>query len=59
MKFRTGVALVGLAGVGVAAVVGYGLLRQVAPIFHARRVHRHRRRAARSTLDPSRPRTPR
>jgi hypothetical protein len=33
MKFRTGVAVVGLAGVGVAAVVGYGLLRQVAPIF--------------------------
>ena len=33
MKLRTGVALVGLAGVGVAAVVGYGLVRQVAPIF--------------------------
>ena len=33
MKLRTGVALVGLAGVGVAAAVGYGLLRQVAPIF--------------------------
>jgi hypothetical protein len=33
MKFRTGVALVGLASVGVAAAVGYGLVRQVAPIF--------------------------
>jgi hypothetical protein len=33
MKLRTGVALVGLASVGVAAAVGYGLLRQVAPIF--------------------------
>jgi hypothetical protein len=33
MKFRTGVALVGLASVGVAAAVGYGLLRQVAPIL--------------------------
>jgi hypothetical protein len=33
MKFGTGVALVGLASVGVAAAVGYGLLRQVAPIF--------------------------
>jgi hypothetical protein len=33
MKLRTGVVLVGLAGVGVAAAVGYGLLRQVAPVF--------------------------
>ena len=33
MKLRTGVALVGLASVGVAAAVGYGLLRQVTPIF--------------------------
>ncbi|MFC6342175.1 hypothetical protein ACFP8W_09315, partial [Nocardioides hankookensis] len=33
MKFRTGVAVVGLAGVGVAAVVGYGLVRQVTPLF--------------------------
>ena len=33
MKLRTGVALVGLAGVGVAAVIGYGLVRQVAPMF--------------------------
>jgi len=33
MKFRTGVALIGLASVGVAAAVGYGLLRQVAPIL--------------------------
>ncbi|WP_036506527.1 hypothetical protein [Nocardioides sp. URHA0020] len=33
MKLRTGVALVGLASVGVAAAVGYGLLRQVAPIL--------------------------
>jgi hypothetical protein len=33
MKLRTGLALVGLAGVGVAAAVGYGLLRQVDPVF--------------------------
>ncbi|KQW49215.1 hypothetical protein ASC77_11025 [Nocardioides sp. Root1257] len=33
MKLRTGVAVVGLAGVGVAAVVGYGLVRQVTPLF--------------------------
>jgi hypothetical protein len=33
MKFRTGVALVGLAGVGVAVAVGYGLQHQVTPIF--------------------------
>jgi hypothetical protein len=30
---RTGAALVGVLAVGVAAAVGYGLLRQVAPIF--------------------------
>ena len=35
MKLRTGVALVGLAGVGVAVAVGYGLLHQVTPIFSA------------------------
>jgi hypothetical protein len=35
MKFRTGVALVGLASVGVAAAVGYGLLRKVTPIFES------------------------
>jgi hypothetical protein len=33
MKFRTGVAVVGLASVGVAAAVGYGLIRQVTPLF--------------------------
>jgi len=33
MRMRTGAALVGVFAVGVAAAVGYGLLRQVAPIF--------------------------
>lgn len=33
MRIRTGVALVGLAAVGVAAVAGFQLLREVAPLL--------------------------
>ena len=33
MRLRTGVALVGLAGVGIVAAVGYGTLRHVVPLL--------------------------
>ncbi len=33
MRLRTGLALVGLAGVGIVAAVGYGTLRHVVPMF--------------------------
>lgn len=33
MKFRTGVALAGVAGIGLAAAVGYGLLDRVKPLL--------------------------
>src|SRR5215218_4082215 len=34
MRFRTGAALVGVAAVGVAAAVGYGVLNHVSPLLH-------------------------
>jgi hypothetical protein len=33
MKMRTGAALLGLAGVGVAVAVGYSVVREVSPLF--------------------------
>lgn len=33
MRMRTGLALLGLAGVGVAAAVGYAVVQQVTPLF--------------------------
>lgn len=33
MKMRTGVALLGLAGVGVAVAIGYTVVREVTPLF--------------------------
>jgi hypothetical protein len=34
MRLRTGVALVGVAAVGIAVAVGYGVVHQVAPLLH-------------------------
>ena len=59
MKMRTGVALVGLAGVGVVAAVGYGVLNQVAPLLKPDECTATVDGRTVDARPPSRPRTPR